>query len=369
MEHSWRVFQDRSLLERCFRGFVLPILEYCSAVWCSAADTHLKLLDRAVSGDRFLTEGVFECDIAHRRSVAVQCILYKIRCNPVHPLMMLYLDHMCQWGLPAVLWSHIGTLIHRLAAEPRFTAGLLFPSRYPSGTILLTPYSMVWDWRVSRARPILFYWPKRLYPYYSLLLFSLSLLSVYRLIGIVWLGSSDWYGVCHSLSTLHCRPFLIIIIIIIRVTAALWILYLQPLGIFIISAWRLNFHVDVFLHRLPHNEVPSAAQRFSISSSPVLNLDSACQVIHLGAWQYDVRLSSNIYTPCHNSGWRLGPSAMLCIWTVCIKFVVLFITLLIFYRTERIKWEYHDLLRIVCTSSIHSFADGPNPYPMLLNSR
>ena len=35
----------------------------------SAADTHLKLLDRAVSGARFLAGGVFECDIAHRRSV------------------------------------------------------------------------------------------------------------------------------------------------------------------------------------------------------------------------------------------------------------------------------------------------------------
>ena len=57
-----------------------------SAVWCSAADTHLKLLDRAVSGVRFVTGGVFECDIAHRRSVAVLCMLYKIRCNQVHPL-------------------------------------------------------------------------------------------------------------------------------------------------------------------------------------------------------------------------------------------------------------------------------------------
>ena len=75
-----------ALLGRCFRGFVLPVLEYCSAVWCSAADTHLKLLDRAASGARFLTGDVFECDISHRRSVAVLCILYKIRCNPVHPL-------------------------------------------------------------------------------------------------------------------------------------------------------------------------------------------------------------------------------------------------------------------------------------------
>ena len=52
----------------------LPVLEYCSAVWCSAAETHLKLLDRAVNGARFLTGVVFECDIA-RRTVAVLCML------------------------------------------------------------------------------------------------------------------------------------------------------------------------------------------------------------------------------------------------------------------------------------------------------
>ena len=79
LRKSWRVFHDRSLLGRCFRGSVLPVLEYCSAVWCSAADTNLKLLDRAVSGARFLTGGVFECDISHRRSVAVLCMLHKIR--------------------------------------------------------------------------------------------------------------------------------------------------------------------------------------------------------------------------------------------------------------------------------------------------
>ena len=86
LRKSWREFHDRPLLERCFRGFVLPVLEYCSAVWCSAADTHLKLLDRVVCGARFLTGGVFECDIADRRSVAVLCMLYKIRCNPMHSL-------------------------------------------------------------------------------------------------------------------------------------------------------------------------------------------------------------------------------------------------------------------------------------------
>ena len=86
LRKSWRVFHDRSFLERCFRGFVLPVLEYCSAVWSSAADTHLKLLDHVVSGARFLTCNVFECDNAHRLSVAVLCMQYKIRCNPMHPL-------------------------------------------------------------------------------------------------------------------------------------------------------------------------------------------------------------------------------------------------------------------------------------------
>ena len=44
LEKSWRVFHDRSLLGRCFRGFVLPVLEYCSAVWWSAADTNLYIM-------------------------------------------------------------------------------------------------------------------------------------------------------------------------------------------------------------------------------------------------------------------------------------------------------------------------------------
>ena len=137
------MFHDRALLGRHFRGFVLPVLEYCSAVWCSAADTHLKLLDRAVSGARFLTGGVLECDISHRRSVAVLCMLYKIRCNLVHPLNGALPGPYVPDRLHAVLWLHIGTLMHRLAAEPCSTEGLLFSSRCPSGTILLTPYSMV----------------------------------------------------------------------------------------------------------------------------------------------------------------------------------------------------------------------------------
>ena len=60
--------------------------KYCSPVWCSVADTHLKLLDRVVSGACFIAGGMLNCDLSHRRSVAVLCMLYRIRCNPKHPL-------------------------------------------------------------------------------------------------------------------------------------------------------------------------------------------------------------------------------------------------------------------------------------------
>ena len=55
-------------------------------MWSSATNTHLKLWDRLVSGASFLTGGVLECDLAHHRSVVVLCMLYKIRCNLMHPL-------------------------------------------------------------------------------------------------------------------------------------------------------------------------------------------------------------------------------------------------------------------------------------------
>ena len=138
---------------------------------------------------------------------------YVTRCTLLMVLQyFMHQDRVCQRGLHAVLWLHIGTLMHRLAAEPRSTAGLLFPSRCPSGTISLTQYSMVWDWRVSRAGLMLFYWPKLLYPYYSLLLFFSFLLSVYKLVLLGWGLRTD--RVYITLPALHCQPLLTIIIIL-----------------------------------------------------------------------------------------------------------------------------------------------------------
>ena len=42
LRENWQYFMiDCFLIGRCLRGFVLPVLENYSTLWCSAADTHL----------------------------------------------------------------------------------------------------------------------------------------------------------------------------------------------------------------------------------------------------------------------------------------------------------------------------------------
>ena len=86
MRKAFKVFGDQSLAVRCFWTYILPVLEYCSPVWCSAAACHLSLLDRIVSGAASATVGGVQCDLEHRRFVASLCMLYKIFHNPLHPL-------------------------------------------------------------------------------------------------------------------------------------------------------------------------------------------------------------------------------------------------------------------------------------------
>ena len=85
--------------------------------------------------------GVFECDILHRRSMAVLWMLYMTRWNPVCLYVVFYLCCMCQCGLYTVHRSHFGTPIRMclLDTEPHSSAKLLFSSKYLCGTILLTP--------------------------------------------------------------------------------------------------------------------------------------------------------------------------------------------------------------------------------------
>ena len=56
-----------------------------SPSWSSAADSHLKLLDRNVRSCQFMIPDL-EIDLGHRRVVSSLCMLYKIYHNPRHPL-------------------------------------------------------------------------------------------------------------------------------------------------------------------------------------------------------------------------------------------------------------------------------------------
>ena len=155
---------------------------------------------------------MFGCDIAHHRSVAVLCMLYKVKCSSIHPLYgslpVPYVPVRVERGTR----SHIGILMPILAAEPRSAAGPLFAYHCPCGTILLTLYSMVWYWRVSRE--MLFYWTKLLYPIlYSTIFPFLCMLSICWYCGAMVFGLIGC-SVCRSLSFIVALPIFFIIIII-----------------------------------------------------------------------------------------------------------------------------------------------------------
>ena len=86
MRRAWRVFGSVDVLRRCFSCFVLPLLEYCSPVWLSAADCHLRLLDGVVRRAAFMLEGIVPCNLSHRRGVAALCVLFKIYFREDDPL-------------------------------------------------------------------------------------------------------------------------------------------------------------------------------------------------------------------------------------------------------------------------------------------
>ena len=92
-----------------FLGFVLfclHVLEYCSAVWCSAANTHPKLPNSVVSGARFQRAvwlsvslnivDLWQHYVCCTRSGVTWCT----------PSMVFYLCRMCQCGLVAHRYTY-----------------------------------------------------------------------------------------------------------------------------------------------------------------------------------------------------------------------------------------------------------------------
>ena len=118
---------------------------------------------------------MFECDIAQRRSVAVLCMLYKIRCNPMHPLN----DALPGPYVPE--WVTLGAMVaHRYTYAPPRCRTSQYRMTFVSLSVsiwndLADPvfYGVRLARFKGRANAFFNKWAKLLYPYYSLLLFFL----------------------------------------------------------------------------------------------------------------------------------------------------------------------------------------------------
>ena len=86
LRKTMSVFRDVAIVAKCFWAFILPVLEYCSPVWMSAATSHLSLLDRVVSQVSRLSSGSVSCDLWHRRKVASLSVFFKIDSLVDHPV-------------------------------------------------------------------------------------------------------------------------------------------------------------------------------------------------------------------------------------------------------------------------------------------
>ena len=72
------LFVGTSMLLRYYYAFVLPILEYCSPVWGSAAECHLQLPERQVYSVAQLCPDQTFSSFCH---IAKLCRLYKVNFN------------------------------------------------------------------------------------------------------------------------------------------------------------------------------------------------------------------------------------------------------------------------------------------------
>ena len=129
-------------------------------------------------------------------------MLYKIRCK--HPLGgALPVPYVPVRVARGALIAHRYTFPRRRASyQYRRT---FIPISVSLWNDLVAPYLMVWDWRVSIARPMPFCWPSCSFLFY-LQLFSLTLLFLYRL--VVWgqdKGGQEEAKIRHIVTTISIK--------------------------------------------------------------------------------------------------------------------------------------------------------------------
>lgn len=88
LRKCFRTFACDSTVIKSFYAFILPHFEYCAPVWMSAANCHLKLLDRALNSIKFISPAL-SLDLDHRRQVGALSILFKVFNDTRHPMHLI----------------------------------------------------------------------------------------------------------------------------------------------------------------------------------------------------------------------------------------------------------------------------------------
>ena len=92
LRKTMSIFTDVAVVANCFCGFILPVpvLEYCSPVWMSAANSYLLMLDRVFGRVSKLSDESVSCDPWHSRKLASLCVFFKIWSLVDHPVRTFF---------------------------------------------------------------------------------------------------------------------------------------------------------------------------------------------------------------------------------------------------------------------------------------
>ena len=142
------VFIDNSVLLCSYYAFVLPILEYCSPVWGSAADYHHQLLERQVHSEARLCPDQGFLSSSHRSHVTGLCMLsyrhhvtgLEMLSHRRHVTGLCMLSHRCHvTGLCKLSYRHHVTGLWMLSHR-RHVTGLCMLShrRHVTGLCMLS---------------------------------------------------------------------------------------------------------------------------------------------------------------------------------------------------------------------------------------
>ena len=150
--------------------------------------------------------GVLECNIVHRRFVAMLCMLFKMKCNPINASFERCITFaVCAGACSSWCFGCLCVLlVVRLcfvAVELLSIAGILCPSQCLFGTFLLTLCSMVWDWRVLKAKPMLSCCPNLLsFVFYYFIFFLHELVVWVEVFGLIECSLSPYIALLTNLN-------------------------------------------------------------------------------------------------------------------------------------------------------------------------